>query len=70
MNRDSTGFTDVEGTPIDEADVVIGPMIGTAKIVFREGRFWIEFVGGAAELNAASARQLRVIGGSIDDRGE
>jgi hypothetical protein len=70
LNRDSTGFTDAEGTPIYEADIVAGPMIGTAKIVFHEDRFWIEFVGGSAELNEASARQLEVVGRSIDDRGE
>ena len=70
MDQDSTGFTDASGNAIYEADIVSGPMIGTGKIVFREGRFWIEFVGGSAELNEASARQLHVVGRSIDDRGE
>ena len=70
MDRDSTGFVDAQGTPIHEADVVTGPMIGTGKIVFHEGRFWIEFGGGAAVLDAASARRLEVIGHSRDETGE
>ena len=70
MDRDSTGFADARGTPIHEADVVTGPMVGTAKIVFRDGRFWIEFDGGAAVLDAASARRLEVVGHSRDDTGE
>ena len=70
LNRDSTGFTDAEGTPIYEADIVSGPMVGTGKIVFHEDRFWIEFVGGSAELTEAAASQLNVVGQSIDDQGE
>ena len=37
VDRDSTGFADARGTPIHEADVVTGPMVGTGKIVFRGG---------------------------------
>lgn len=70
MDRDSTGFVDAEGTAIYEADVVKGPMIGTGKIVFREGRFWIEFGGGVAALDEAAARRLEVVGHGRDETGE
>ncbi len=70
MDRDSTGFSDAQGTPIHEADVVSGPMAGTGKVVFRDGRFWVEFGGGAVVLDAAAARRLEVVGHSRDDTGE
>ena len=70
MDRDSTGFTDAQGTPIHEADVVKGPMPGTGKIVFRAGRFWVEFRGGAVALAEDVAGQLEVIGHGSDDAGE
>ena len=70
MDRDSTGFADAQGTSIHEADVVTGPMIGTGTVVFRDGRFWVEFGGEAAVLDAASARRLEVVGHSRDDTGE
>ena len=70
MDRDSTGFADARGTSIHEADVVSGPMVGTGKIVFRDGEFWIEFGGGAVVLDAATARRLEVVGHSRDDTGE
>ncbi len=70
MDRDSTGFSDARGTPIHEADVVSGPMVGTGKVVFRDGRFWVEFGGEAAVLTAAAARRLEVVGHSRDDTGE
>ena len=70
MDQDSTGFSDARGTAIHETDVVTGPMIGTGTIVFRDGRFWVEFGGGAAVLDAASARRLEVVGHSRDDTGE
>ena len=70
MDRDSTGLVDARGTPIHEADVVKGPMAGTGKIVFRDGRFWVEFRGGAAALDEAAARRLEVVGHSVDETGE
>ena len=70
MDRDSTGMVDAHGTPIHEADVVTGPMVGTGKVVFRDGEFWVEFGGGAAVLTEAVAARLEVIGHSRDDSGE
>ena len=70
MDRDSTGFVDARGTPIHEADVVSGPMAGTGKVVYRDGRFWVEVGGGATVLDAAAARRLEVVGHSRDDAGE
>ncbi len=70
MDRDSTGFADARGASIHEADVVSGPMVGTGKIVFRDGEFWVEFGGGAVVLDAATARRLEVVGHSRDDTGE
>ena len=76
MDRDSTGFVDAQGTPIHEADVVAGPLLGsgpmagTGKVVFRGGRFWVEFGRGAAPLDTAVAARLEVIGHSRDDTGE
>ena len=72
MDRDSTGFSDARGESIHEADVVAGPMIGagTGKVVFRDGRFWVEFAGGAAVLDAVAARRLEVVGHGRDDAGE
>ncbi len=63
MDRDSTGFADARGTSIHEADVVSGPMAGTGKVVFRDGRFRIESGGGAVVRAAAAARRVGASGG-------